>query len=473
MTDLQAVREVIELFTIHYFDDLEMAGTVKLIERTRGGYLSIDFTSRHSDDDIDKFHQSLFSYLKQWAQNNSSGFQDIITISSFTIEYLLPDKDGSKQNKSKNIKLFFLPSHYYSLKPDGSIQRRSKFKAKFLAFWNNLFLRNTLLTTITTITFVIIGIYKLQSDKSFFEKLSKSYDYINIACGIIASLVLGYLVTKVMAIRQDKQRHTADIKNLSNKLTYFRNVCYDLAGDHTYWSPNNPNYNSYQYAKSIKNDISFDEYYYPNLGDDVEYAKFTSFYREDLSHNIVSLILQLEMMAGDSMLHSRLTYTEFPPNYIYSHDEMKKFALFTEANLIWYCGAEANIFPKIFPVSYAGKEMVKDINRIYPETPLKGITNENLQAVSLDFQYNIIPRLYHLTKVVGSDLPVTINYFVTSFILLLACGVILPTLAYVFVDTGYALLFVFPAIGIIAHILLSLKSILRAENTLDSKYDFL
>ncbi len=473
MTDIEIVREGIELFTVHYFDTIDMAGTVKCHKKDNVNYISIDLKNITWDENLGKLHGSLISYLKEWTQKNLSNFKDYVSISRLTIEYLLPEKEGSNQNEARHVKLFYLPPHYYRSSQNGNEKPYSPFVIKILNIWNNILLRNTILTLLPTIVLIIIGIYKIRTDKEFVERLVKSYDYINIASGIIASFVLGFLVTKVIAIRQDKQKYTGAIRELSNKLTYFRNICYNLARDHNYWSTHHPAYKSYQYANSIKHDITFDEYYYPNYDDDVEYAKYKSFYKEGLSHSVISLILQLHMMGGDSLLDSGLTYTKFPPNHIYSHDEMQKFGLFSDSNLIWYCCAETKIFPDTFYPSYAVKEIVEDVNRIYPENKIETLTKDKLENLSLDFQYQIIPRLYNLTRVVDSNLPITINYFVVSFILLLVFGVIVPTLTYIFLDKTYAFLSVFPSIGIISHILLTLKPILETENTLDKKYDYL
>jgi hypothetical protein len=101
------------------------------------------------------------------------------------------------------------------------------------------------------------------------------------------------------------------------------------------------------------------------------------------------------------------------------------------------------------------------------------LTSDKLEQVSLDFQYRIIPRLFKLTKLVDSGLPLTIKYFVWTFTLLLSFGIIVPTLTYIFIDQVYAFMSVFVVIGIIGHILLTLKPILEAENTLDKKNDYL
>ncbi|MEI2711425.1 MAG: hypothetical protein V9E96_20805 [Chitinophagaceae bacterium] len=349
----------------------------------------------------------------------------------------------------------------------------SNLKLWVLNIWYNIILRNIIIVSIPTILLVVLSIIKVDTDLLFRERLSKAFDYVNVASGIIASFVLGFLINKAITIRQDKLKRTKKIKRLSNQLTYFRNICYRFLRDHNYWAEINPAYKAYQHGNSIKNKITYKEYYYPNYNDDVEYAKYKSLYNENVSHSVVTLVLQLHMMADDSFLNSGLSYTQFPPNYIYSHSEMEKFIMFSDSNSIWYCSSEVKIFPDTFQSSYAVKGILEDIKRIYPNKKGEKLTSDLFEEVSLDFQYRFIPSLYNLTKLNESDLPITLRYFIVTFILLLVFGLIIPTLTYIFFDKTYAFINVFIVIGIVSHILLSLGAILNTENTLDRKNDYL
>lgn len=473
MTDIEIVRDAIEIFAVQYFDTIGMSGTVKAKRQENINYLSIDLTNTKWDEDLDKLHQSLFKYLPDWGKKNFANFQDYVAISGLTIEYLLPEKDGANQNQSKHINLFFLPSYYYKSNQQNNGKTYSGLLLKILIVWYNIFLRNTILVLIPTFFFIILSIYKIKTDSTFQERLTKSYDYINVASGIIASFVLGFLINKVNNIRQDKLKYTRTVKNLSNKLTYFRNICFNLVREHNFWTKEKPFFKSYEYANSIKHDITYEEYCYPDYDNGVKNAKFKSFYKEDMCHSVVSLVLQLQMIADDSFLDSGLSYTAFPPNHIYSHKEMQKFILFCESNKIWYCSSEAKIFPESFNSSYYIQQIVEDINRIYPKDKIKNLSSDKLEKVSLDFQYRFIPRLHNLTRVVDSDLPLTIKYFITTFTLLLSFGLIIPTLTYIFIDKTFAFVSVFAVIAIIGHILLTIKPILQSENELDKKYDYL
>jgi hypothetical protein len=471
-SDINKVREAIELFAVHYFETIEMSGTVNAQKKDDINYFSIDLTNVKWDENIPKLHQSLSKYINEWGQKNISNFIDYISISRLTLEYVLPEKDGANQNQSRHLKLFYLPSYYYrASQKDGKTY--SKFVLGILIYWHNIFIRNAIITILATTIMILISLYMTNSNPEFRDRLVKSYDYINIASGIIASFVLGFLINKAITIRQDKLKYTKTIRNLSNKLTYFRNICFNLVRDHNFWRREEPFHESYEYANSIKHDITFEDYYYPDYDDAIKYAKYKSFYKENMWHSVVSLMLQLQMMADESFLDSGFTYTAFPLNYVYSHEEMERFIIFSDSNLIWYCSSETKIFPKTFYKSYRIQQIIEDINRIYPKGKIEELTSDKLEQVSLDFQYKIIPRLFKLTKLVDSGLPLTVKYFVWTFTLLLSFGIIVPTLTYIFIDQVYAFMSVFLVIGIIVHILLTLKPILEAENTLDKKNDYL
>ncbi len=473
MNDNEMIRDAIEWFAVQHFDTIEMSGAVKCNKTDQINYFSVDLTNQKLDEGIEKFHQSLSKYLREWAGKNLSNFDNYVSISRLTVEYILPEKGGANQNQSKHIKLFYLPSYYYQNDRGNQEKTYPTLILKILDYWHNVMLRNTGISIMLTMMLVSFGIYRTQNEPAFIERLTKSYEYINIASGIIASFVLGFLVNKVTNIRQEKLKHTDEIKELSNQLTYFRNICYNLARDHNYWTKENQMYTSYEYANAIKHDITYEEYQYPNYESKVEYAQYKSFYNDKVSHNVVSLVLQLHMMADDSFLSSGLTYTKFPPNYIYKHDEMQQFILFYDSNQIWYCCSEIKIFPNEFLNSYHVKEIVEDIKRIYPKKKIENLTSQLLEEVSLDFQYRIIPHLFNLTSLVELKLPYTIKYFTYTFILLLAFGLIIPTIGYIFFDKSFAFYSVFIVIGIISHILLSLNAIMNAENTLNRKIDFL
>ena len=470
MTDNELIRDVIELFLVQYFDTIEMSGTVKSKKIEDINYFSVDLNEIDCEVDIEKIHQNLSKYLSNWVKVNGQVFSNYIAISNLTVEYLLPEKEGAIQNQPKNLTLYRVPSYYH--KEGNNKKPYSKPVIWFLNIWYNILLRNTILVIILTFSLILLSIFINANDPDFEKRLAKSFDYVNIASGIIASFALAFITSKVVGLRSEKLNRTNKIKELSNQLTYFRSICYNFSRDHNYWSTHNKFNDAYQHANSIKDLISYQDYRYPNYDDDVKYVKYESHYNKNVSNGVVNLILQMEMMAGKNFLDSGLTYTEFPPDYIYSLREMENFILFHDSNQIWYCSSEMKMFPDNFGSSYATNEILKDINRIYPEKQETILSNKLLESISLDFQYKIIPELYRLVRLNEAKLPLTLRYFITMFTLLLTFGIIVPTLTYIFFKGIYSFMSVFLLIGIILHILLSLRSVLNTENSLNRKVDY-
>ena len=101
MTDNEIVRELIEFFAVEYFESIEMAGTVKQETRKNINYFSLNLNNKVWDEDFEKLHHSLNKYLSDWAKKNISSFSNYRAISNITIEYLLPEKEETIQNKAK------------------------------------------------------------------------------------------------------------------------------------------------------------------------------------------------------------------------------------------------------------------------------------------------------------------------------------------------------------------------------------
>jgi hypothetical protein len=474
-TDNEILRDAIEVFIVQHFDTIELAGCVQQEKRGSVNYFSIDLNNYEWDKNVDSLNAELSKYLTAWVRKNSNAFNDYISLSDITVEYLLPEANGSVQNKAKSIRLFYLPSYYYatSVNTEGSVTK-TKILLLWLNIWNTLVYRNVIFSSLFILLLIVISCCYFYKFPDELDRISKVFEFTNVASGIIASFILGFIVNKVSAIRAEKLKRVPEILKLSNQLTYFRKVCFNFLRDHNYWNTANPYITSFKHGESIKNLISYEDFYYPSYGDPVKYAKYKSLINEDVSFPIVNLVLQLYMFSDEDYFNSGLTYTEYPKNYVYSFEEMQNFILMEDSNQIWYCCEEGKYFPDIFPVSYYSNEMLKDIKRIDKKYKTNTLTKKLLSKVSLDFQYGIIPRLYHLTKLNEAPLPPIISYFKITTSLILIFGIIVPSVLYVFLpNKNYAFFSIYIVLGTIVHILLSLGILLKEENKLDRVDDYM
>lgn len=474
-SDNEILRDVIELFFVRHFDNIEFAGRVTQKKVENINYFSVDLDNFEWDKKVDELNGALTKYLSEWIRKNSTVLNDYISLSEITVEYLLPKADGAIQNKAKSLRLLYLPSYYYSVSTDPEQGlKKNRLYIKWLSFWNTLAYRYLIIVAFLIAALSFISNNYFNSYPSRMERLGKVFDFTNIATSIIASFILGYIVTKVLTIRSEKLSRAEEVIKLSNKLTYFRKICFNFLRNHNYWSQTNPYIVSFNHGNSIKNLISYEDFNYPSYDDPIKYAKYRSLINDQLSFPIVNLVLQLYMFADEEYFNSGLTHTSYPPNYVYCVLELDQFILMTESNSIWYCADEKKYFPETFPVGYYTTEMLKDMERIDTKYKATDLTREQLSKISLDFQYDILPRLYRLLKANEAPLPIIIKYFTLTSSLLLIFSIIVPSLLYLFVeDSNYAFFSIYIVFGVIIHILLSLKELLKEENRLDTEDDYI
>jgi hypothetical protein len=471
--DQNAVRDATELFLVNHFDTLELAGRVSFSGDKGINYFGIDLTEYEWDKNVEALNAELAKYLKAWASVNGQYFSSYVDMAHVTVEYILPEVGNTIMNVFKNIQLYFLPSHYYR-----SSGKRKVIKNKLLLWfskhWDNYLERNTIIAAILTAVLMFFTLLFYESHTLKIAEIGKLVEYTNLASSIMASFLLTFLITKVIAIKQYKMSKVPEIKALSVKLTYFRKLCYNFRTDFNYWNEQNPRISSYNHARYIMNKISFQDYYYPDHTNTEKYAHFKGLYKDDVSHPIVCLILQLYLFSDEDYFHNMdLTYTEYPGNYIYILEELERFSVLLDNNTIWYA-CEKGYFPEIFPETYQSKEIMKEIARIDPEFTGKPMTREILRKVSLDFQYDIIPRLYRLIKLTEKRLPESITYFLTITFSILLIGIVVPSILHIFLGhTVWSAISSCAILGFIIHILLSLPFLFKQENELDKNTDYI
>ncbi|MFD2873488.1 hypothetical protein ACFS5N_13465 [Mucilaginibacter ximonensis] len=469
ITDNEIMRDAIELFLVNYAGTIDMAGTVKYSLKKTVNYFSINLEGSGFVDKVDELNKQLTQYLITWMQKNHDGLSNYMSLSHIVIEYLRPNKDGMTQNLAKSIALLHLPPYYFQNNAGHEGEMRSAIAIWALDFWNNVMLRNAVLITLVYLPLLLLAVIKFNT---YAPAIQKAFDYTNVASSIIGSLSLAYLTTKAVNIRQEKLARIAEIKTLSNKLTYFRKLCYNFQHFYEYWNKDNPYKSSFDYANGIKTRISSEEFFYPNYSDREEYAKYRALSNENFSGPIINMVLQLHMFAGEEFSRSGLAYTAYPADYIYSFSEIDEYITMHDANHIWYC-CDEKYFPEQFPPGYYPNEIMKEIKHIDKNVEGDTLTRDLLSTVSLNFQYDIIPRLYRLTRLNEAGLPRHMQYFLLLFILILTFGIVLPATLYIFLPTSsYALLCEFIVLGLITHVLVSLPILLQNESTLDRKNDY-
>jgi len=457
--DIETFGELIEDFLVNHFDDLEIAGSVKAKEEGSINYILIDL-----------------SFLKKWDQNSEKLAQDIrVYLSSLfkakplDLYYMVKFKNLTLDIKTEDT-IHYLATTLQLFYTDQRIEVVQKAQSKTLLYIKKHWQIFT--TVILTLSIALFCIKILNQTPSKKEGFLKAIEQVNLFAGIIGAFVLSYVLTKVLAIRQEKLARVTSIRELSYKLTCFRKICYQLRQDHRFWQDSA----SYNYAKKISKSISYDDARFPDYDNDAKYASYKSLIiteRHDTA--IVMFYLQLYMFAGEEFEHdANMAWGSYPPFLIYSHEQIAGYVSFLEYDEFWNCIDHNNI-----KFSYNHQKFhIDPIEKAAGNYNLEEIkdspfSEKMILGIASDVQNKIIPELYYLTRLNEARIPIAISYLIGVTSAMMLFSVIYPVIASVLTDNFVILnINALIILGLIVDIVLRLPRFISLENTLKRPDDY-
>jgi len=456
---LQIIGELIETFLVDKFSDLELAGSIKTKEEQNINYIVVDLKSvKNWDNDPKKLVNEIRVYLSGLFKVKPLTMACMVKFKHLTLEVKTAK---GEYDLSSNLQLFYL---------DKRIREHSSENNKFFRFiksnWRNL-LSGTLSTGLTVLAIAI-----LRTNISIEKKIQDAGDQINLFSGIIGAFILSYLLTKTIAIRQEKLARVKAIRELSYKLTCFRKICYLLRINHNFWNDSK----SYRYAKSIDRQIEYEDARFPDYENDVTYANYKALI---ITHEhetaVLMLYLQMFMFAGEEVENNAdLGWGSYPPFIIYKHEEIEKYLSFLEFDEFWNAIDHSKIS---FNYSTSGFYIdpllvaAKNYNLKGFEKP--AFSEQLLLGIASDVQNKIIPELYHLSRLNEMKLPFVIRYIMGVTTAIMIFSVIYPIISALFFESFIPSFFnVFIILGLIIDIIIRLPHLLQIENTIDVPDDY-
>lgn len=457
--DIVTFGELIEDFLVTYFDDIEVAGSVKAREEGNINFVQIDLSFlKNWDQDSEKLTQDIHLYLNSLFKSKPLDLYYMIKFKNLTLD--VKTKDTSHY-LSKTLQLFYT---------DQRIKVEPKGSNKVL-----LYLRKNWQIFTTVVVTLLIATYcidKLNQTPEKKDNFVKAIEQVNLFAGIIGAFVLSYVLTKVLVIRQEKLARVANIRELSYKLTCFRKICYHLRKDHRFWN----GLTSYDYAQKISKLITHDDARFPDYDNDAKYANYKSLIITE-RHNtaIIMFYLQLYMFAGEEFEHNAsLAWGSYPPFLIYSHEQIVDYLSFLEYDEFWNSIDNNNI-----KFSYNHHKFHIDpiekaaANYNLAENGDSKFSEKMILRIASDVQNKIIPELYHLTRLNEEQIPLVIRYLITVTSAMMVFSVIYPVIASVLTDNFVLLnLNVLIILALIIDIILRLPSLITSETTLKIPDDY-
>jgi len=374
--------------------------------------------------------------------------------------------DGDAEPYDENCQVFygFAPLEHVAPRPKNLGAR----------FWGSIWTWPTLLAISATLLlsyFSVRHFYKATEEE--LKKIVTINQNINFVTGIFGSFIMTFLMTRVLNLRQEKLKRAPLVRALSDKLGQFQKVCFHLVNDDHFWN----NSKAYQYAKSIKDRISYwDARGVKVGGTDEEFHYYQSLMTAPKHDNrVIWLYLQLNMFANmHAMKNLDLLYTKHPPIRIFTAAEIDDFLVFCQFNeLESYLNGE-DINPVYSAGSNAGKNIVAAAKLFDPEKFKESVYSKDLLIDMADqVQNRVLPDLYNVLTLNEAKLPLSVSYYFFAVVGIVILTVIWPVIFNLFfsnqlyLNIGSILL-----LGLFVHILLMFRRFLTLEANLKRPDDY-
>lgn len=316
--------------------------------------------------------------------------------------------------------------------------------------------------TISVIVFRVL-ICKICYQTDFTEVLSSSREYILTISGLLAGIIMAYLTSKVLQMREERITKLPQINELTQKVHRFRNIVNKLLS-------------SDLLPRKVQNMVDtkyggltfFD--YRENTFVGAKTTKQSIDYINDTScGGLTHLYLEMRAFVPKNHGFDETLYSEFEVSKFYDTQLLEKWVKYDCGNGLWY----------YFDNEYAVYRNSFNLNiyKGYKDEILESclqIDKERYQGMSFDAKLlaklgtqmhsDIIPKLFKAQLSIEKGLPKIVNYLFSIFVLLALFGVITPLLSSIFnLCPIWDMISISATIGICAYIILSFYGFMKQE----------
>jgi len=287
---------------------------------------------------------------------------------------------------------------------------------------------------LSVLFFLIIGLSlycELQQKSELKEILNDFRDKTLTVSGILSAILITFLTSKVLQIRQEKLQRVPDFKDLTQKLHKFRNIINRLIHSNLWvdglWIFIDTNYQKLSH---------FDVREMAFVGSKpTELA--TKYIRDHKFGDLGDLYLELKSFLFDPYFDQTL-YSEFEVPVYYSKEIVEKWIKYECGGGFWY----------YFEYKYAAYKPSLRVDQIYigDQTAIKEIClkidyerykniefgPELLAKLGTQFHSEIIPKLSRLQTYAERGLPSIVNFLFIVLGLLIFFGIAVPLLIKLF-----------------------------------------
>lgn len=304
---------------------------------------------------------------------------------------------------------------------------------------------------------------RLCFQEDFANTLASSKETILTIAGLLSGIIMAYLTSKVLQIREERISRLPQIYELTQKIHKFRSIINKLLSTDLLPQSNRT------YINTTYKGLTFYDYMENGVVDGKPTKQATDYLKDPKCGGISHLYIELRTFVPTNHGFDETLYSDFEVSKFYKTELLEKWMKYDCGNGLWY----------YFDNEYAVyKDKFKfNINAKYKEEILKycmqidkdryhgmSFDNQLLAKLGTQMHSDIIPKLFKAQSSVEKGLPAIVKYLFAIFIALTLFGIMIPLFSTIFTLCPiWNAISISGTIGICFYIILSFYGFMKQE----------
>ncbi len=302
-------------------------------------------------------------------------------------------------------------------------------KSKNVKIW---FLKNwsIIVTLILGVCFLIFLHLSHACGYSQKKDTDEAIELISLLSSIIAGIVIAFLASKIIQIRQEKIALKPSLWELTRKLHYFRKIIHEVFYNYDFWPKELPNYIKQNYSDLTYYDVR--DIIYVDKEITEEARKFIQ--DEKFGEIKKQVYLEMKSFLLPLRIFDETVYSEFDVELMYSSSILDKWQEYDCGNMIWYLFENKyNLYEGQFNFNSFPSSKQKEIELLSRKIDKERYENiefgpDLLGKLGSQIDLDIIPKLNRLQHEFEQGLPKILKFMYSILSSMLLFGVILPVI---------------------------------------------
>lgn len=319
---------------------------------------------------------------------------------------------------------------------------------------------------------VILFLLFKKSPLSEEEEIKQLISNIIELSGIVSAILITFIVSKVIQIRQERLERRKEIVKFANKTTDFRRIARILKNCHTFWNEEMRRKIDGKYKSLDFFDIKLWDY--DNQDKQPELKKLRDDFFNDTLFGAYLYLDIKSLVLDDNHKWQLELYDNYDYDFTYSIEILENWRDAHSGGNLWYClEHKRHAYEGCFNFNGIRKDDQDEILSLCQKINSQKFKNSKfdkdlLATIGSEFDSYILPRLHELTYYNTLGLPKSLNFLLTILFMTVVSGVLIPLLiTAIKVETKLLINISNLAVSILClsifYFLIKFKKILKAE----------